>query len=749
VKRLRQALATGCVLGAIWGGLEAGIFLLRPWFAFWLALGDMPPLDGADLAAVVVLGAGHYALLGALLCGGATAVLGVLRGRRRKVAGAGAPPGASGEAGDGAADAGHDLSAPRLMVASIVFVNLYWHTKQLWAFSWGLPFHHPKRIALTVAWIIVGALVARVLVRPGGLLRVPSRFVTRLTVVVLALACGWALQRESQLTGPRVTPAAGSPNVLFVVVDALRADRLGCYGYDFRDPPVSPNVDALADEGVVFETSWAQAPFTWTSFGSFLTGKYPREHGLIKMWPDQKLDAQQNVTLAQALNDAGYATGAFLTGTLSNDTGLLHGFDTYFETIVGHEAVNRHSKWSVVRSRMLIWILYNKVRQALDPRLVNTEAKGWIREHADRPFFALVHYYSTHTPYDPPPPYDRQDSPDYDGYFHPFRQKHGQWIMRQQQEGVCEHDGLPLWTCDHFDPVVDVDHVNALYDGGVRFADEMFGDLLALLEELGVADDTLVIFTSDHGEELFDHGLWEHDWMFETNLQIPIVMRLPGKAHAGARVSWPVESRDLPATVLDVAGLSGLPGRSLVPDAAGVDPGPDERHVFAENVRYVSMRNGRYKITQNRFAELSADGGLQTRVFDLAADPGEHTPIDPSDPAHAAALADLLARWKAYDDAMPDVEQRPSGGINTQLAKTLAELGYTAGMSEEAQAAAVAGSASVQELLGDTQLMGSNEMLEEDLYSRPFQWPKGFNGRPPHANVDEDVPRPPETSDDP
>ncbi len=726
MNQLRQALASGLVWGAVWGLLEALVVRMGPWMSFWGRLGDVPPLDGVDLAATLILGAAHYGVLGALGC--TLAVIMLSRLRRRAPA-----PGSA------------ELLAPRLMVASALFVNLYWHTKQLWDFSWGLPFHHPKRLALTLAWVVVAALGARMLVREGGLVRVPGRVTTLVVTLLLAVAGSWAMAREASLTAGRGGAPEGAPNVLYVVVDALRADRLGCYGYE-KTPDISPNVDRMAEQGVVYETAWAQAPFTWTSFGSFLTGKYPREHGLIKMWPGQQLDVDSNRTLAQALQEQGYATGAFLTGTLSNDTGLLHGFDTYFETIVGHEAVNRHSKWSVVRSRMLLWILYNKTRQAMDPRLVNTEALGWIRKHADRPFFALVHYYSTHTPYEPPAPYDGRYDPEYGGYFHPFRQKHGQWIMKQQQQGVCEHDSQQTWSCEHFDPGRDVEHVNALYDGGVSFADEMFGSLLDLLAELEIDENTLVIFTSDHGEELYDHGLFEHDWMFETNLQVPMVVRFPGKQHGGARVTWPVEMRDLPATVLDVAGVGTLavaggpsPGRSLAPDAAGVDPGEDERHVVAENVRYVSMRNERYKLTQSRFAPLSKAQGAQwtTRLFDLIDDPGEHSPLDLNDPAYAQAFAAIAARYKLHDAAMPEVPM--SAGVGDEQAllnqmKSLVALGYAGDMPEDAKAAAMAGSAEALKLLqaGDLgQLTGSNEILEEDLYRRPFQWPPGFNGQAP------------------
>lgn len=706
---VRQALASGLVLGALWGAIEALAVLFLPWQARCVDMRRVVPFDLVQAGAAALLAACRYVppvLLATLLL----APVMTLLERRRP---ADQP----------------SLAGPRSALALVVFAHLYWWTKPLWAFSWGLPFHHPKRLLLSAAWAALAAGVALLLVRPGRF-GAPGPRTVKLTLLVLVLGGAWAGLRERQLVGgePAAWQGERPPNVLLVVVDALRADRLGTYGYE-RTPPVSPRVDALAAEGVVFENTIVQAPFTWTSFGSMLTGKYPRRHGLIKMSPDQRLDPKSNRTLARALDEAGYATGAFLTGTLSNNSGLLDGFDTYFETIVGHEPVNRHSKWSVVRSRLLLSVLWNKLRQALDERLVNTEALSWISAHAGEPFFALVHYYSTHTPYDPPAPWDQLYDPGYEGRWHPFLQSHGVWIMKQQQNGVCELDGQTVWQCGHFDPVADVKHVNALYDGGVAFADDMFGDLLDLLEAKGIADNTLVIFTSDHGEELFDHGIFEHDWMFNTNLQIPLVMRFPQRRFAGARVSWPVEEIDIPSTVLEVTGVgtldepdggprSGPDGRSLLPDAAGTAPPEAELWAASENVRYLALQDGKRKIISNRFVP----GSL--RVFDLVADPGEHHPLDLTDPAHRIVLRELLTQLEAYDASQPAVSELKAGTISVETARQLASLGYTAGMSDELLDALSSGaSLDAEVLLGDTQLMGSNEILEESLYERSFRWP--------------------------
>lgn len=724
----RHALSTGLVLGGVWGALEAGFVTLGPWFRFWESLGRRPPLDLEQTAQVLLLGAVHNAALLSVALLILLPLWQLLRAAR-----------------DGAAGG---RRAVLVSVTLIVFLNIYWHTKSEFAFTDGLPFTHPSRLAMGVAQIAVALLFGWALSREGRGLRAPRRGAGLLALALLALGGGWAWQREASLRAPVLeAPPAGSPNVVFIVVDALRADRLGVYGHE-REPAISPRVDALAAQGVVFDKAWAQAPFTWTSFGSFLTGKYPREHGLIKMSPDLALDPQRNRTVALALQEAGYATGAFMTGTLSNSSGLLHGFDTYFETNVGHEAVHRRSKWSVVRSRMLLFIFWNKLRQALDPEIVNTEAERWIRAHAERPFFALIHYYSTHTPFAPLDEHrvyaDGPESP-----WSVWEQSWATEFQKSQKEGACRVGGCgkPPWTCGHFDPERDVPRIRALYDGGVHWADAMTGEILDLLDELDLADDTLVVFSSDHGEELYDHAVFEHDWMFETNLHVPLVMRLPGREHAGTRVSWPVEMIDIPATILAVTGVGRLeeggganeprplPMRSLLPDMAGVEPTAAERIMIAENVRYLAVSDGKLKLVANRFAGeerfTRSDGA---RLFDHATDPDELHPLWPDDAGFAVASAGLREALEAHDARMPRAVFR-SGKVASEderaNIKALVALGYLGVDDSQKDLAEAAASGALDDmddealskLLGDTSLLGSNHMLEESLYEWPYAWP--------------------------
>ena len=324
------------------------------------------------------------------------------------------------------------------------------------------------------------------------------------------------------------------------------------------------------------------------------------------MDPTQRLDPQQNVTLAEILHDGGYTCGAFLMGTLSNNSGLLQGFDVYFEALVGHDPVWVRSKWSIFKSDLVLARLYNKIKQARDPALVNNLARAFIREMKDRPFFLLVHYYATHTPYDPPEPYKSMYDPDYEGPFQVFTKAHNLAVM----EGK-----LPFTDRD-------LRHVTALYDGGVTFVDRMIRDLYHTLDEEGLLDRTLIAVHSDHGEELYDHCVFEHDWMFNTNLRVPLIIRFPGGRFGGRRFASTVRLVDLLPTVADVTGVTLPPevarvvdGRSILPLLEGRTPVPDPDYAFSENNRYLAVQDERFKLVRYRFH----DRNEPDRLYDLGA----------------------------------------------------------------------------------------------------------------------------------
>jgi arylsulfatase A-like enzyme len=263
-----------------------------------------------------------------------------------------------------------------------------------------------------------------------------------------------------------------------------------------------------------------------------------------------------------------------------------------------------------------------------------------------------VHLYSTHTPYDPLPQFrDKYVDEDYDGPIHSFYADHRYAIESGDYE------------------VTDPDRVRIrdLYEAGTDQADAMIGRVLDELERLGLTDNTLVVVTSDHGEELGEHDLWEHNFMYQTNLRVPLVISWPGHLPAGRRVVPLVESIDLVPTLCQVMGLAGpsdpgsgerglVDGVSLLPLVRGEVTSAKE-HSFAENGRFISIQSAtrklilaRASLTEEGWAEALAGKGEPPRYYNLADDPDETRNLFPE---QAAEAEDLRTALKAWSDSLP------------------------------------------------------------------------------------------------
>jgi arylsulfatase A-like enzyme len=612
------------------------------------------------------------------------------------------------------------LGAGRVAAAVVLGLGLglelYWWTRPV--VLPGLPATDPKRLAAAAVIVLVGLALGALIVaflwrrcagRRGAALTVAGVLVLGGLFVVLDGRRSTDLGRISERN-------RDLPNVLVVVVDALRQDTLGCYG----DPRVhTPHIDRIAREGVMFERSLVHTPFTWPSFGSLLTGKVPRRHGLMKMAPGYVLP--DNETLPTLLKGGvradgtplvaeDWVTGAFMTGTLSHGSGLLRGFDAYFEALVGHDLVDVHSRWSEFRSGLLPWLLANKVRQKLDRQLVVSETERWLRAHADRRFMALVHLYSTHTPYDPPADFRKKHlDPAYAGPFPAFYASHREAIEKG------------LYTPNE----ADIAQIRGLYLAGVEQADTDIGRILRTLEQLGTLDDTIVVVTSDHGESLGEHGLWEHNWMVQNNLLIPLVMRWPGDGAArgipaGVRVPERMELSDVLPTLLALMGLQAPPaaetleaegarrddarllhaldGDDLTPLLRGTR-GATRPFAFAENGTFLAVQDDRWKLIVRR--ELLADGVFEKvlqraatgdeiapdeaslgrpELFDLQSDPLELQNLFQAEPLHAKRLFDALAAQVARLPIRDEMVQKSARDIADE--ELFRALGYGGGVGD-------------------------------------------------------------------
>ncbi len=384
---------------------------------------------------------------------------------------------------------------------------------------------------------------------------------------------------------PRRTPAAGSPNVLLLLVDTLRADHLGCYGYG---KPTSPNLDALAARGLLFENCLASAPHTKPSTASILTGLQPPTHR-VELFTSSL--ASGAFTLHEAFHQGGWRTSLLSANTFLSPTyGFGRGVEYFEGSIVNpvfqlagahvfhrlrrifvHEWHSWRLPWDAVRG-LVNWTFLpggNPYQHGMSGTAIHQEFVSWLDEIGEeRPWMAHLHFMEPHAPYDPPAEHRLFQNPAFGselGVHYPERQ---------------ETMFLPFVPGLEAAPG-EREALLANYDGCIHEVDAQIGLLLADLEARGVLENTLVVLTSDHGEEFFEHGAWGHGHSLHRELlQVPMILAWPGHLPEGARIPEQVRSVDLMPTLLVLAGLDlpdGMEGRALP-----LHEGTGSRPAFAE-----------------------------------------------------------------------------------------------------------------------------------------------------------------------
>ena len=373
----------------------------------------------------------------------------------------------------------------------------------------------------------------------GLLRRTLPALVAIVVIAFLAVeATAWAKEKSALAKLPAAAP--GSPNVLVVVIDTLRADHLSLYGYDRG---TSPHLDAIAKQGVVFDNDVSPSPWTLGSHASMLTGRYPHEHGVDH---EVALD-HRYPTLPEILDAHGYRTGGFSANLyyFARRTGLTRGFlhfedyfysagDMFFRTLWGR-ILNKYAPDNPRFDE-----LYARKRA---PQ-VNQELLSWVDQDPSKPFFAFINYFDVHEPYLPLPPYREM--------FYGAPTKEAPPAIDQR---IKRKERPYLYRLSRMSPQ-DFQHQIDAYDGGIYYVDEQIANLFAQLERRGLAQNTLVVITSDHGECLGDHGLLTH-WnaLYRELVHVPLIYYWPGKIPAGVRINKTVSAASLPATVLELTGI--------------------------------------------------------------------------------------------------------------------------------------------------------------------------------------------------
>ena len=433
-------------------------------------------------------------------------------------------------------------------------------------------------------------------------------------------------------------------NVLLITIDALRADHLGVYGYP---RPTSPNIDRLAGQGVTFRRAASQWPLTSPSFAAMMSGTYGHTNALMQTTPQRMPD--RPLMLAELLKAAGYSTRAAVGNVnLARVFNFDQGFDTYRE-------------------------LWRTDDEQKTERTTDVGLDLLKRASAEKPFFLWLHFFDPHARYDPPKPFDRMFVGD--RYFD------GSWRVPLYGGDATDLGGISskvsLGKEDR------VAYYVAQYDAEIRYVDEQVGILLKALADRGLAGDTLVVLTADHGESLGDHDyFFEHGrFPYDDCVHVPLIVRVPGGA-AGT-VRSPVQSIDIVPTILDLAGLPPDPraeGKSLRPLLHGERPAGDPwDYAFTESgfaADYQrSITSERYKLVYVPDAgNRRIMTGRELELYDLEADPHETRNLIDERPEVAAPLERRLWSWmaKAGPTAPPPAQVRVEGQAEEQLRS----LGY-------------------------------------------------------------------------
>jgi len=315
------------------------------------------------------------------------------------------------------------------------------------------------------------------------------------------------------------------PNIIVFVIDTLRADHLSCYGY-FRK--TSPTIDKLAKEGVLFENFYASGIPTGPGFTSIITGLYPISHKyyITPYAVPNTYQLDDNIpVLAEILWDNGYTTVAVdnLINWPSHPKHFVRGYEYYLNPTKG-------TKWSGHRP--------GQVRADQ----VNEKIISWLKEHVYEPFFLFVHYWDPHMPYNQPEDFKRKF-------------KHEGIKGLKVIKAVAGYEYVPGWGRVDQLPKESEDKSIDLYDGEILYVDNAISEVLEVLEDENILDDTLIIVTSDHGEQLGQHVIWGHAGLHEAVVKIPLIMRCPKFLPQNLRVRGYAQHVDLVPTILELAGI--------------------------------------------------------------------------------------------------------------------------------------------------------------------------------------------------
>ena len=480
--------------------------------------------------------------------------------------------------------------------------------------TWGLlllatRLHPLARVVLALG---VGMQAARLLApRRDAVVAAARRSLPVVAVVLLLLALGTSAGRAlHEKRSVAALPAADTtaPNILLLILDTVRSLDLGVYGYS---RPTTPEMSRFAARGAVFDHAIAPAPWTLPSHASIFTGRPASD--LSTGWTTP-LDGAFP-TLAEALRARGYLTAGFV-GNLhytTAESGLARGFDHYADYRVTPTRIllgSSVARWIVTNKQLRDLFGFHEEVDRVHGHTIRDEFHAWLDGARGRPWFAFLNFYDAHNPYLPSAPYDTA------------------FIGRRVPDSARGYDLLQEAPVSPAQAQGERD----AYDQAILELDHEVGTLLRDLEAAGRLRNTIVVITSDHGEEFGEHGLLSHgNTIYLPSLHVPLIIVQEGRIAGGRRIAPTVSLTDLPATLLELSGgPAALPGHSLAGMLMGTDSA--ERAPAVSEVRRSSGQPAWFPVSRGDLHSVVSDDAQLIRtadsleVWDLRADPVGTTP---------------------------------------------------------------------------------------------------------------------------
>jgi arylsulfatase A-like enzyme len=439
---------------------------------------------------------------------------------------------------------------------------------------------------------------------------------------------------------PTLPSDAPIRRVVLLTVDTLRKDSLTAYNPDGAG---TPHIDSLAKDSIFFENAFTSAPWTVPSFVSMFTGLPPDAHKINHNFPTMPGRFR---TLAEFMRAAGYETAA-----IGNQPQLLRigrGFETYR---LGSDPVRAHEHTMAGR------LLNRLTQREWTTEVITDAAIAWLDAHRRNDFFLWLHWLEPHSPYEPPKAYLPQS---------PLVEEMGPAFAR----GPSVHTGREIRTPS------ERDWLRALYASEVRYTDAAVGRVLKHLQELGLYDDSLIIFTADHGEEFWDHGRWEHGQsLYDELVATPLFIKLPGDSNAKT-VEAPVSNAAVFSTVLDLCEVErpddSLIVESLAPSWQGSNAAPAP--VYLGAVEYFEPREG---VVFDEFKYIVGMATGHEELYNLDSDPAEQESLIASHPAELERGRELIGRRGGGSPASaPEPDSVDGQGLSDDVRNQLRALGY-------------------------------------------------------------------------